>query len=250
MRARQHGITLLEIMVVIAIMGLLMTVGLGAYRSMTKADLVKDANRLGSLMRRASELASETGELERLTIDLDKHTAVVETCSGTIQVQRNPELGKPLDAKETKHELDNARDRLKADPQRAKFQSASPEDATKLAAALAGHHVGDQQCAPALDVFSGDSEGRPLAMELHDDIKIRQVWVQHHDDSVTSGTVAIHFFPMGWAEKAIIELGSGDTTYTIHVHGLTGQVDIADGAAQDADDFMMRDATGEKDKPR
>ncbi len=246
----QRGVTLLEILVVIAIMGFLATMGLSAYRSFSKADLVKDAQRVGSIMRRASELSSETGLLERLTIDLDKNTIVVETCEGVPQVRRNPALGKPLDADATKRELTDARERLKADPARQKFQAASPEDEAKLAAALAGHHVGDQPCAPALDVFSGDSEGRPLAMELTEGIKIRQVWVQHHEDSVTSGQVAVHFFPMGWAEKAIIELASGDTTYTVRIHGLTGRVVIEDGPAQDAEEFMMRDATGEKDKAR
>ncbi|MCE9577655.1 MAG: prepilin-type N-terminal cleavage/methylation domain-containing protein [Deltaproteobacteria bacterium] len=246
----QRGITLLEIMIVIAIMGLLTTVGFTAYRSFSKADLVKDANRIGSLMRRTSELASETGMLERVTVDLEKGTVVVETCDGVAQVQRNPQLGKPLDEDATKRELQNARERLKADPARQKFQAASPEDEAKLAAALAGHHVGDQACTPAVDVFTGDSEGRPLAMQLQEGIKIRQVWVQHHEDSVTAGQVGIHFFPMGWAEKAIIELAQGDTTFTVRVHGLTGQIDIEDGPAQDADEFMMRDVNGEKEKAR
>lgn len=247
---QQRGITMLETLIVIAIIGLLSTVGYGAYRSFTKANLRNDSARLAGFLRRASEVASETGALARVTFDLDKGSAMVELCEGASQVRRNPDVGKALDAESTKRELDDARERLKADPQRQKFQSASPEDEAKLAGALAGHHVGDQPCTPALDTYSGDSDGRPLQMQLSEDVKVRQVWVQHLDESATHGQVAIHFFPMGWAEKAIVELSAGETVFTIHVHGLSGQVDLDDGEAQDVDDFMMRDPSGEKEKPR
>jgi hypothetical protein len=76
------------------------------------------------------------------------------------------------------------------------------------------------------------------------------VWVQHLRDPVTSGMVAIHFFPLGSAEKAIVEIGDGSKTFSVVVWGLTGRVELQDGAIRDPDDFLYRDAEGEESEER
>ena len=60
---------------------------------------------------------------------------------------------------------------------------------------------------------SGDAEGQGLRsrqLRVNKGIKFKEVWVQHRDDSVTKGQVAIYFFPLGWSEKAVIELTDGE----------------------------------------
>jgi prepilin-type N-terminal cleavage/methylation domain-containing protein len=254
--AAQRGITLLETMIVLAIIGLGMSIGYSAYRKLTRADLVDDTNHLGALMARASELAGESGKLHRVTIDFDENTAVVEICEGLPSIRRPRTGDKVVDDKETQRQLDDARGRLKGsrtDPSASKMmQMQTPEDETKMAAALAGHHVGDQTCAQVKDVWSGDAEGRPLILKIRKDrgIKAREVWVQHRDDSVTTGQVSIYFFPLGSAEKAIVELTDGTETYSVRVHGLTGEIETVDGEVKDVDDFMHKDITGEREAPR
>jgi hypothetical protein len=81
-------------------------------------------------------------------------------------------------------------------------------------------------------------------------IKFKEIWVQHKDDSTTKGQVAIYFFPTGSAEKAVVEVTDGSETFTVLVAGLTGRVELKDGTLRDVDDHMMRNALGEKDKPR
>ena len=257
MRRRSDiGITVLEMMIVIAIIGMLSYVGYGAMRRLTRADLVADTNHLGALMSRASELAGETGKLHRVTIDFDQDAAYVEACEGTMAVHRYKSGDKPLDEKEAAARIEEAKGKLQANKdanalQRG-FTSSTPEDETRMAAALAGHHVGDQTCTPVKDVWSGDSEGRPLIFQLAKDngIKPKEVWVQHRDDSVTAGKVEIYFFPLGSAEKAIIELTDGNDVYAVKVHGLTGAIETVDGEVKDVDEFMHHDVTGTREVQR
>lgn len=255
-RVRERGMTVLELMIVIAIIGMLSYVGYGAVRRLTRADLVDDTNHLGSLMSRASELAAETGKLHRVTIDLDEGVAVVEACEGPMAVRRVKSGDKAMDAKEQEERLKDAKGKLEAarsgNALQRGFSAATPEDETKLAAALAGHHVGDQVCQPVKDAYSGDSEGKPLILKLKKDsgIKAKEVWVQHRDDSVTTGQASIYFFPLGSSEKAIVELTDGGDVYSVKVHGLTGTIETIDGEVKDIDEFMHHDVTGQREVER
>ena len=163
---------------------------------------------------------------------------------------------KVLDDKQAEHAIEDAKGRLQANKSASSMQrgftAATPADETKMAAAMAGHHVGDQQCTTVKDVYSGDSEGRPLVLQFNKDqsIKPREVWVQHRDDSVTAGQVSIYFFPLGSAEKAIVEITDGSETYSVRVHGLTGSIETVDGEVKDVDDFMHHDITGTREVER
>lgn len=248
--------TVLEMMIVIAIIGMLSYVGYGAIRRLTRADLVDDTNHLGSLMSRASELAAESGKLHRVTIDLDEGVAYVEACEGAIAVRRVKSGEKTIDDKEAKRELEDAKGKLEGaksgNSLQRGFTAATPEDGAKMAAALAGHHVGDQQCTQVKDVFSGDTDGKPLLLKLKKDsgIKVKEIWVQHRDDSVTAGQSSIYFFPLGSAEKAIVELTDGGEVYSVKVHGLTGTIETVDGEVKDVDDFMHHDVNGQREQDR
>ena len=255
---RQDGMTVLELMVTLVIVGMLAYVGYGALRKLTRADLVEDTNRLAAMMGRAQELAGESGKLHRVTIDFEADTAVVEVCEGAPTVRRIKSDDEQLKPDDAKQKLIEAKEKLEANRSSGNsmqrgFSASTPEDETKMAAALAGHHVGDQACTPVTDAESGDAEGKPLVLHLQKDeeIKPREVWVQHRDDSVTSGQVSIYFFPIGSAEKAIIELADGgDAVYALKVHGLTGEVETVDGQVRDAEDYMKRNIEGEKEADR
>jgi hypothetical protein len=131
-----------------------------------------------------------------------------------------------------------------------------------MAMALAGRDVGGKVCYPVDklpselaqlgEVRSFDSTGRELRRAINRDrgVKVREVWVQHLEESVTGGQVSISFFPMGWAEKAIITLGDGRTTYAIYLYGLTGRVEIKDGEPRNPDDHLLRNAKGEDEEER
>ncbi|HEX8110705.1 MAG TPA: type II secretion system protein [Kofleriaceae bacterium] len=245
----QSGLTVLEIMIVLAIVGGLFYVVRSGFRLVTKADLVEDATELTAVMRRASQLAVEHGEMHRVTLDLDAQAYAVEVCQGAVGIARN-ELTK-ADDEATKRALEKGRQRLAGLPPDA-LATGDPEEATKRAAALAGHHVADRTCKPADNSVTGDSNGKGWIRKLRKDkgVKFKEVWVAHRDDSATKGQIAIYFFPIGGAEKAVIELTDGSEVFSVLVFGLTGRVELHDGQLRDVNDHMLKNAMGDRDTKR
>lgn len=241
--------TVLEIMVVLAIIGGLFYIARSGFRLVTKADLVEDSTELTAVMRRASQLAVEHGELHRVVLDLDKQGYAVEVCQGAVAIARN-ELVK-ADDEATKRALERGRQRLAGLPPDA-LATGDPEEATRRAAALAGHHVADRMCKPADDSITGDSNGKGWLRKLRSakGVKFKEVWVAHRDDSATKGQVAIYFFPLGGAEKAVIELTDDSEVFTVLVFGLTGRVELHDGTLRDVNDHMLKNVMGDRDAKR
>ena len=241
--------TVLEIMVVLAIVGGLVYVVRSGFRMVTKADLVEDATELTAVLRRASQLAVEHGELHRVVLDLDAEGFAVEVCQGAVGVARNELL--KADDEETKRALERGRQRLNGLPSDA-LATGDPEEATRRASALAGHHVADRVCKPADDSITGDAGGKRWIRKLRKDkgVKFKEIWVAHRDDSATKGQVAIYFFPLGGSEKSVIELTDGSEVFSVLVFGLTGRVELRDGALRDVNEHMMKNPMGDRDAKR
>jgi len=246
---RQAGMTMLEMMVVLAIIGGLAFIARSGFRLVTRADLVEDATGLTAVMRRASQLAVEHGELHRVVLDLDAGGYVVEVCRGQVALVRNEKVRNDDEA--TKRALELGKQRMKNLPADA-LATGDPEEATKRATALAGHHIADRTCVPATEGITGDASGKGWARKLRkaNGIKFKEIWVQHRDDSVTKGQVAVYFFPVGTAEKSVIELTDGSEVLSVLVFGLTGRVELRDGPLHDVNDHMLRNVMGNKDAKR
>lgn len=260
----QHGMTVLEIMIVLAIIGGLFYIARSGFRYVTKADLVEDSTDLTAVLTRTSQLAIETGEMHRVTLDLDaaaeneksdcrpnkdcKPDYIVEVCRGQTAIQRN-EASK-VEKSKVEEALDRAKTRLNG-VDIDKVIGGDPEEATRRATALAGHHVADRECALVADAFSGDATGKAFMRNLHKGkVKFKEVWVQHRDDSVTKGQVAIYFWPTGSSEKSVVELTDGTEVFSVLTYGLTGAVELHDGALRDVNDHMMKNVMGDKDAKR
>lgn len=241
--------TVLEIMIVLAIIGAGAILVRSGFRLISKADLVENATEMSAVLKRANQLAIEHGEMHRVVFDFEKGAYVVEVCQGSTSIMRNEKLEK--DPEEIKAALERGKQRLEQMPEDA-LAAGDAEEATKRATAIAGHHIADRQCQPASDAISGDASGKGWARTLYKDkgIKIKQIFVQHRDNAITKGHEAIYFFPAGSAEKAVVELTDGDAVFTILVHGLTGRVELRDGELNNVDDHMMRNAMGDKNAER
>jgi prepilin-type N-terminal cleavage/methylation domain-containing protein len=253
-----HGLTILELMIVIAIVGLTMFVMSSAVRKFTKANLAEDAREVSGYLRRASQLAIENGEQHRVVFDLDTGNYLVEVCQGQATLSRNEELRK--DEEKQKRELERGQEKLKDLPADT-LAVGDPDEAVKRAAAISGHHIADRECSPVTKGSSGRKAitKEDLARQKNEwlrqlradqQIKFKEIWVQHKDESTTKGQVAIYFFPNGSSEKAVIELTDGDATKTVMVHGLTGRIQQVSGELDDVDTHMLRNALGERDKQR
>jgi prepilin-type N-terminal cleavage/methylation domain-containing protein len=241
----QRGMTILEIMIALAVMGLLMLVGLPALRTQLGSDLREDANGVASAMRAAYELASLSGVHHRVLLDLDAQTYEIQACPEDLRLARGDEekvVDKDVLETVPKPEINQT-----AGIAGEVLEAESPEDAVKTAAALAGINIGGARCVVPTTP-NGDADARGNQRQLNEGRKIRfgEVHVQHLDRPAKAGKVAINFFPLGWAEKAVVEIAApeGDR-YTILVHGMTGRVELLAGAF-DADKHMRRDAAGDE----
>ncbi|MEO8705333.1 MAG: prepilin-type N-terminal cleavage/methylation domain-containing protein [Kofleriaceae bacterium] len=250
----ESGLTLLEVMIVIAIIGIGLIAMRSGFRAITKADLAEDATELETYLRRASLLAVENGEQHRVVMDFETGAFIVERCEGAATLARNEQLRNDED--KVKQALEKGNEKLKDLPQDA-LAVGDPEEATKRATAIAGHHIADRTCMPVTGGFSGQVQTRKKEdtdwlrhLSTKRGIKFKEIWVQHKDDSTTKGQVAVYFFPNGSSEKAVIEVTDGDAIHTILIHGLTGRVQHKSSKLEDIDDHMLRNAMGDRDKSR
>ena len=241
--------TLLEIMVVIAIIGMLLLLARTGFRLVTKADLVEDSTELAAIMKRTNQLAIEHGDVHRIVFDLDKNAYVVEVCQGAATIARNELV--TIDAAKKKEMIERGKDRMINMPSDA-FAAGDPEEAARRQMALAGAHVADRECIAATDSFSGDAAGKGWARMLRSGkgVKFKDIYVQHKDDPVTKGQVALYFWPTGSSEKAVIEVTDGTDVFSILVYGLTSRVELRDGALKDPNDHMLKNVMGDKDAKR
>jgi prepilin-type N-terminal cleavage/methylation domain-containing protein len=242
-RHSEQGLTLLEIMVALAIIVMLLNLSVGAIRRARKSDLVDRTLAIAALMRRTNLAAMDTGQLHRIVFDLEKKQYVAEVCEGAKTIARNKKEEHEIDGEKVQGQLERARQRLKTPGGQATVEPTNPEDAARVAAAIAGHHVLDRVCAPARLSPSPDAKKEIILPAP----EIDKVYVQHLDDVVDAGTAMVYFFPTGAAEKAVVELKDGDTL-SIVVHGLNARIEVIDGALEHPEDHLMRDFKGDKDK--
>lgn len=243
---RQSGITVIELIIVIAIGGLLVGLFYTGIRYISGADLREDTVEVAAVLRSAYNMSTTSGKHHRVVFDLDEQTYKLEVCEGDIKMHFG-ERERILEERD----LEALRELSEKGPEGVLpedlAQIVTPEQATKTAAALAGTKLEQASCVPP-ELPTGDADGRGTERSIRTDrdIKIRNIAVQHLEEEQSSGIVHINFFPLGRAEKAVIEIGDDDgNTYSLLVHGLTGRVEFEEGRV-DPDDHMLRRADGDK----
>ena len=242
--------TILELVIVIGVAGLLVALFYTGIRYISGADLREDAVEVASVLKAAHNMSTTTGKHHRVVFDLDEQVYKIEVCDADIKLHFG-EREKLLE----KGDLEALQDLADKGPEGVLPEDLAkiitPEQAAETAAALAGTRLEQATCKEP-DLPTGDAKGRGAgrAIRTDRDIKIRSIAVQHLEDVQTSGIVHINFFPLGRAEKAVIEIGDDDgNAYSLLVHGLTGRVEIEDGRV-DPDDHMLRRADGERTDDR
>lgn len=239
--------TLMEIMIVLAVIAAVSSLGISMIRRVTEADLREQATEVVAVMRTAYALAAQTGKHHRVVFDLEKQGFHIEVCEDGIKLRKAeeeeiPDKEKLVELMEREPTSDQVPEVLKA---------ASPAEAFEQAAALEGVQIGAARCK-LYEGRTGDAEGRGAVRQVRTDlgVEIRRIHVQHLEDEAEDGPVSINFFPLGYAEKAVIEIvNEAGEQYTLLVHRLTGQIELKKGEF-DAEDHMRRDALGEEEEER
>jgi prepilin-type N-terminal cleavage/methylation domain-containing protein len=285
----ERGMTLLELLVVLAVVGLLMALGVRGVRWLRSSSLRETTTEIAAVLRGSYNLATMSATHHRVVFDLDEQTYRVETCEGEVVLTRSEREEVP---EEDEQGEEGGREGAEAGAAGGAARAGLPgglsglggglpgglpglppglmprpgagsdipseilgagslDEATRLAGDLAGSSVGAARCSPA-DVELGDSEGRGSERRLakEDGLRITRMFVQHLEGEQREGKVYVNFFPLGYAEKAAIEVADEDgTTYTLLLHALTGRVEFRSGRVEPEEHLLER-ADGEETDER
>lgn len=232
-RHASNGFTLLEVLIVLAIVALLMggvTVGL---RALLSTQLRSGASRTAAAMRAAFQRAMLTGKTLRLAIDLDKGKLWLEVSDRSVALRGGAEQQVTTD----EHEA----------------ESGEPAPAPKAPGLMpfgmggGSEEGGDEELPSGIDVkqllaqherdlepvrrakalfkpFKAAGVGR---VTLRGGVSIEAVVTPRLEDPVTKGMAYVYFFPRGHAESAIIVLRDrGEGHYSVLMRPLTGRAEI------------------------
>jgi prepilin-type N-terminal cleavage/methylation domain-containing protein len=234
---RENGVTLIEIIVVLLVIALVTAALTVGYGRLPATVLKHEAVHIAAVVRSAYDRATTSGALHRVVLDLDEGSYHVERCEGKIELRRS---------RDVKEEAERQRDEAERAELAAQLQT--PDSVLKGMLKDAGQTVGGSagtaaaKCTPV----SGDM-GKPTKLGGHPKVSFGKVYVGHLEEPAQKGKVTINFFPLGTAEKAIIQLAvDEENVFSIAIHPLSGKIDMAQGAMSRPDDFMANDATGNR----
>lgn len=284
-RRRERGMTLLELLIVLAVVALLMVLGVRGVRWLRSSSLREAATEIAAVLRGSYNAATMTATHHRVVFDLDQQTYRLEACEGEVVLARSEREQEQEEEEDEDEAAEVAagvpgglsglpgglgslpglgglgglgglpglppgmmpRPGAGSDIPSEILGAGSLDEATRLATDLAGSSVGGARCRPA-DAELGDSEGRGVERRLpkEDGLRITRMFVQHLEGEQREGKVHVNFFPLGYAEKAAIEVADEDgTTYTLLVHSLTGRVEFRSGRV-DPEEHLLERADGEE----
>jgi general secretion pathway protein H len=238
-RRSASGFTLIEIIIVIAIVGLIMGLGIKGFRSLNRSDLRAASTHLAGSIRFLFDRASTTGKTHRMVLDLENGRYWAEVSDDKFYVPRDSESPEALARREEMEAQEDEEKRAKLEKEAAAKADSTYGDSSFDLSKL---EVGEFK--PQRARFAAFKELAFKPETLKKTLVLRSVYTPRVTDPVTAGRAYIYFFPMGQTEPAIVTLTDhgGETIYSLVVHPLTGRVKVYDqdvkplGAGQRTDD--------------
>jgi general secretion pathway protein H len=198
-RLQRRGMTLIEIIVVLAVVAVMVASIAVSFGSWRDAELSSGAGKVRGAMRYLYNLAIVNNRPYRLVVDMDNRKYW-----GEALMENDPCQWFLEEPDEEKKERSKEYARTKADDDRAETRSN----------------------------FVQTKESLLEPRDLPRGVYVTGVLTENLSTKITSGMVAIHFFPSGRAEKAYLWMGVGDPDsedgvderVTLELQGLMGRV--------------------------
>jgi prepilin-type N-terminal cleavage/methylation domain-containing protein len=235
--SKDAGITLLEMLVVLAVIALL-AMGLSAgYARLPSTALKKEAVRLAAFARTAYDRATASGAHHRLVLSFEDGTYFIERCEGKVQVRKVRDLHEEVERK-----------RLEAEKQAVVANLQNAQSLLHTMVSDAGQKLGGASGSAGATCEPVHGEmGKKQKLGGRPKVSFVRVHVAHLEEPADSGEVTLNFFPLGTAERAVIELGAGENAedrFSIVVRPLSGRVELRPGEWRDAEEMVKEDAEG------
>jgi general secretion pathway protein H len=211
-RSRERGLTLIEILVVIALISVVMGLVIAGSHQLPSARLKRSATMIVSAVRVAYMRATSTSKDLRVVFDMDGQKIWIEESDIPMLVQTKDKTGTGGADPITQAEKD------------------AIEAGEKI---LKGPPVPKPKFHPIAVYGFGDVEGAG-GKPLQRGITFREVQTAHDDAPRASGRAYLYFWPGGMTERAEIQIRIGDSadehsTLTLLVSPLTGKTTIKTG---------------------
>ena len=212
--------TLIEVIIVVVIIALAasgITLSLGA---LSRANLKSGAGKLGAAMRFAYNRAVTQGTTVRVFFNIPGNVfSIQEARAGVLLATK-----KEKDNKQVLNERGKALDAV--DPWELAQAKISTPDKPR---------IGSSPFEP-LTTDDGSELKRYSKVVLGSGVQIVRLLVAHEPEPRTSGEGAVHFFPGGRGERALVQLGDGrEGVYTVEVNALTGRIRVYPYAYEEKD---------------
>jgi general secretion pathway protein H len=222
---RSAGFTLLELVIVIAIIGLLLGAAVIAVGSLTGTKAKEASAELAGTIRLLYDSAALTGRTCRLVFEMPqpkdddgKVKYHAECAKGALTASRD----RDAELKEVERiRKENERNPRRAESDR-RYKLMSSDDAPTLQELQAREKDRVEQSAK-YDTFATEEVKEKV---LPGAVRI-SVWTKHQRDPIKSGTAYLYFFPQGFTEKSQVVVKQGPNAWTLVTSPLTGKVFIA-----------------------
>lgn len=231
--ASRRGLTLVEIVVVMAVIGMLLSMSTIAVKAITGVDLKAASRKVAANMRWTYNSAAIAGVHYRMVIDLDNGTYETEIADKRFLLAQSKRQGARGDDRNNASNLeeDELGDRKQVEEEPRSQESA--EDGDDFDSNEEGgstySFAGDYDAGKQTIAFTKVTDRIIKETQLPDGLKFAGVFTSHQQDLYTEGTATINFFPNGFAEPALILLSEkkdDELYWQLHLHPLTGRVKI------------------------
>jgi len=233
-RGRQQGFTLVEVLIVVAIVALMLTAATLTLRNVFKSEMRATARRTAALMRFCFDRATMTGSYVRIAFDMEK---------GEIYAEATEEKVSLRVGKEEEKEPGKEGEPRKPPPRKAKKPAiplfglgAAAEEGTEGeggatgidAKALSEEWESDlappEKPPPSFQRIKGTTARR---IRVPKRVTVSAVATPRYPEPMEKGVAYVYFFPQGTAEPAIIHLVDDDEEYySIVLRPLTGDAKV------------------------
>jgi len=243
--------SLIEILVVVAIVGLLMGGATYGLRAVSKSRLRGGAGRLASAIRYCFDRSMATGQYYRLVVDLSAEGGGTaywpEKSSVRAYVsrdkERSPGRGKAFDTVAEEKRIAALDKEKEAEATRkSSSQTSNIPGGLSIEPPPRPKRARFQTFDDAITQLGGsESQGKATIVRMKG--IAAEVYTPRQPEPYTSGRAYLYFFPDGHTERALIRLRDGDDWYSLVVSPLTGRVEVSTGKLDLPRDFDTKDLT-------
>jgi general secretion pathway protein H len=208
-RYYQRGLTLVELLIVIALIAVLGGTVLMGPGMLEGSRLKSAATLIVSGVRVGIARASTTGHPTRLVFDLDNGKLILEEADSSVLLREH--------TKEASSGAAAANDLEKKAQAESERILQGPRAPRATFRAVPGFNSSPDESGPARSLGSG--------------VQFISVQTEHDDEPRSSGRAYLYFFPGGTTERAAVQLKrrGDDGGLTVSISGLTGRAKIERG---------------------